>query len=239
MNNMILVKERNYLDCLPEAMDAQLWIDFDGTITKKDTLNELIENYSIDNSWELIEQRWAAGHIGSRQCLEEEFALLRIPKDELHTAIERIEIDKGIIKLLKIAKSHSLTVAILSDGVDFFINQILKNNGITDVAIRSNSIEYTEPRLKLICPNTNPKCRVGSAHCKCSSIAALGDSDKKSIYIGDGRSDLCAARHSEFVFAKETLASCLEKEGINFYEFNDLTEIADILTDSWGYGRVK
>ncbi len=234
MNKQISVKEKKYTDSMPEAEISQLWIDFDGTITKKDTLDELIKNYSIDNSWELIEQRWQSGFIGSRQCLEEEFALLRIPKSKLHKAIENIEVDEGIFELLKIMRSHSIPVAILSDGVDIFIKQILKNNGITGMPIRSNTIAYNDPYLKLLCPHSNPKCDVGAAHCKCSSMYALGSFDKRSIYIGDGLSDYCAARHSDFIFAKGALAKRLEKENIPFCEFNDLSDVSETLVEIWG-----
>jgi 2,3-diketo-5-methylthio-1-phosphopentane phosphatase len=202
MSSTLAEKQRVYFETFPEIMECQIWIDFDGTITKKDTLDELILKYSIDDSWKLIEKRWQAGLIGSRQCIEEEFALLRIPKAELYKSIENIEIDAGIFKLLNIIKTYSIPITIVSDGVDLFINQVLNNNGIHGIAIRSNSIEYNEPYLKLICPYNNINCVVGSAHCKCLSMNSLKTPDKKSVYIGDGLSDLRAAKHADSIFAK-------------------------------------
>ncbi|MCL1864723.1 MAG: MtnX-like HAD-IB family phosphatase [Spirochaetes bacterium] len=233
MNNTSAEKQREYFETFPEAGQCQIWIDFDGTITKKDTLDELIFKYSIDDSWKLIEKRWQAGLIGSRQCLEEEFALLRIPKAELHKSIENIEVDDGIFNLLKIIKTYSIPITIVSDGVDLFINQILKNNNIHGITIRSNTIEHNEPYLKLICPYNNTNCPVGSAHCKCLSMDTLTAANKKSIYIGDGLSDLCAAKHSDFIFAKGALAKNLTTEGKLFFEFKDLTQIADFIIEKW------
>ena len=233
MDNTLPKKQREYFETFPEADQCQIWIDFDGTITKKDTLDELILKYSVDDSWKLIEKRWQTGLIGSRQCLEEEFALLRIPKAELHKSIENIEVDDGIFDLLNIIKTYSVPVAIVSDGVDLFINQILKNNGIHGITIRSNTIEYNEPYLKLICQNSNVNCSVGSAHCKCLSIDTLREPNKKSIYIGDGMSDLCAAKHSDFIFAKGVLAKKLTAEGRLFFEFKDLAQIADFIINRW------
>ena len=233
MNSTLAEKQREYIETFPKAEECQIWIDFDGTITKKDTLDELILKYSIDDSWELIEKKWQAGLIGSRQCLEEEFALLRIPKEELHKSIENIEVDAGIFELLNIIRTKSIPIAIVSDGVDLFINQILNNNGIRDITIRSNTVEYNEPHLKLICPNNNPDCAVDSAHCKCLSIDSLKVPDKKSIYIGDGLSDLCAAKYSDFVFAKGTLAKSLSAEGKLFFEFKNLTQIVNFIIKKW------
>jgi 2,3-diketo-5-methylthio-1-phosphopentane phosphatase len=233
MNTTLAKKQREYFETFPKAEECQIWIDFDGTITKKDTLDELILKYSIDDSWELIEKRWQAGLIGSRQCLEEEFALLRIPREELHKCIENIEVDDGIFELLNIIKTYSIPIAIVSDGVDLFINQILDNNGIHDITIRSNSIEYNEPYLKLICPNTNDNCVVDSAHCKCLSMDSLKAPGKKSIYIGDGLSDLCAAKHSDFIFAKGALAKNLFAEGKLFFEFKNITQIVNFIIKKW------
>ena len=233
MNSTPAEKQKKYFETFPEAGQCQIWIDFDGTITKKDTLDELIFKYSVDDSWKLIEKRWQAGLIGSRQCIEEEFALLRIPKEELHRSIKDIEVDDGIFHLLKIIKTYSIPIAIVSDGVDLFINRILENNGIHGIPIRSNSVEYKDPYLKLICPNSNANCGVSSAHCKCLSMDTLGEPDKKSIYIGDGLSDLCAAKHSDFIFAKGALAKNLTSEGKLFFEFKDLTQIADFIIEKW------
>ena len=233
MSRTLAQEQKEYFETLPEAKECQVWIDFDGTITKKDTLDELILKYSIDDSWKLIEKRWQSGLIGSRQCLEEEFALLRIPRAELHKSIENIEVDDGIFKLLNIIKAYSIQIAIVSDGVDLFINQILKNNKIHGITIRSNSIEYNDPYLKLICPYSNANCAVNSAHCKCLSMDSLKTPDKKSIYIGDGLSDLCAAKRSDFIFAKGALAKSLSTEGKLFFEFQDLTQIADFIIERW------
>jgi len=235
MNSILAQKQKEYFAAFPEASQCQIWIDFDGTITKKDTLDELILKYSIDDSWKLIEKKWQAGLIGSRKCLEEEFALLRVTKTELQKHIENIEIDDGLFDLLNIIKTYSIPVAIVSDGIDLFINRVLANHGIHNIAIRSNSIEYDEPYLKLICPYSNADCITGAAHCKCLSMDVLKASAKKSVYIGDGLSDLCAAERSDFVFAKEEklLAKNLTAKEKLFFEFKDLAQIADFITNRW------
>ena len=234
MNSTLAQKRKEYFETFPEAGQCQVWIDFDGTITKKDTLDGLILKYSVDDSWKLIEKRWQAGLIGSRQCLEEEFALLKIPRAELHKFIENIEIDDGIFALLNIIKARSISVTIVSDGIDLFINQILANNGIRNITVRSNTVEYNEPYLKLVCPYSNADCEVSSAHCKCLSMDTLGAAGKKSIYIGDGLSDLCAAKRSDFVFAKGVLAKNLAAKGKLFFEFKSLAQIADFIGERWG-----
>jgi 2-hydroxy-3-keto-5-methylthiopentenyl-1-phosphate phosphatase len=233
MKVIYLQNKNDEVLCPPRAEESQMWIDFDGTITQKDTLDELINKYSTDKSWEIYEQQWKAGIIGSRECLEKEFSLLKISYMELKKAITSIKIDPGIYDLLKLLQSNGIPVTILSDGIDIFIQQILHNNGISNIPVRSNTVLFREPHFKFKCQYNNPTCDVNAAHCKCSSMSALGDSRKSSIYIGDGHSDLCPARKADFVFAKKALAESLMKENLPFVNFSDLSDVASFLSENW------
>jgi 2-hydroxy-3-keto-5-methylthiopentenyl-1-phosphate phosphatase len=237
---VISIKNINNVDIdPPQARECQVWIDFDGTITQKDTLDELINKYSVDNSWELIERQWQAGLLGSRECLEKEFSLLKIPSAELERVIQDFRVDSGIHNLLQLLRDFNVPITILSDGIDIFIEQILYNNGISDILIRSNTMLYKEPRLELKCPHNDPGCDVNAAHCKCSSISKLGDPHKRSIYIGDGHSDLCPARKADFIFAKNALAQCLNKEKRPFVGFSDLLDVTSFLSAKWNHDQLS
>jgi 2,3-diketo-5-methylthio-1-phosphopentane phosphatase len=217
--------------CRPQ--NWQIWLDFDGTVTQQDVLDELIKCYSINDSWKMIEERWQAGLIGSRQCLTEQFNLLRVSRKELDIALAGIKLDEGIVSLLELSKSQDVPVVILSDSADVFIKKILQRCEIGNLPIRSNTVVHHGLKLELCFPHNNPSCEFGAAHCKCSSIEAIGNPDRKSIYIGDGRSDLCAARRADCVFAKGVLAKCLKKESINFIEYSTLDDVAGILSEAW------
>ena len=39
---------------IPLPARSQLWIDFDGTITRQDVLDELIRRYAADDSWKSV-----------------------------------------------------------------------------------------------------------------------------------------------------------------------------------------
>jgi 2-hydroxy-3-keto-5-methylthiopentenyl-1-phosphate phosphatase len=219
---------------LPQPDSCQIWLDFDGTVTKQDVLDVLIQKYSVNESWKIVEDRWQAGLIGSRDCLEAQFDLLRITPEQLKHELEHIKIDKGVRDLLYLAERLSIPLAILSDNTETSIRYILNHNQIsTDIPIRANSMQHQGNRTKLLCPNADPKCQVKAAHCKCASAKLLAEPGRKSIYIGDGRSDLCPARKMDYVFAKNALARCLEQEGIPFTPFRTLHEIAVFLAKSW------
>src|SRR5262249_37911490 len=60
----------------------------DGTITRSDVLDELIARFAEDDSWKRIEWLWQSGRIGSRACLEREFALLRAEADQIEQLLK-------------------------------------------------------------------------------------------------------------------------------------------------------
>jgi 2-hydroxy-3-keto-5-methylthiopentenyl-1-phosphate phosphatase len=218
---------------VPPADSAQVWIDFDGTLSRRDVLDDLIRNFAVNESWKMIEEQWQAGQIGSRQCLERQLGLVNVGDEELAEYLDAVELDPGAIALLKLLKKFHVPVAVLSDGIDLFIKRILKNNGVSHLPVRSNTIERTGERMKVICPHSSASCTSASAHCKCSSASALGRAGRGTIYIGDGRSDLCAARGADYVFAKNALARFLTQEGKAFTPFATLEDVRRVLSQNW------
>ncbi len=210
-----------------------MWIDFDGTISQRDVLDELIRKFAKNDSWRLIEERWAAGLIGSFDCLREEFALLRVSAPELTDFVRRIPIDPGFNDLIKIFQSLGVPVAILSDGVERFIRLILAENGFSDIPIYANRIAHKGDRLSLRCHLRSSLCESGAAHCKCSTAARIGQAAKKSIYIGDGRSDLCPAYKADVVFAKGVLAKELARRQKSHISYNTLRDVIARLQMVW------
>ncbi|MCX7597328.1 MAG: archease, partial [Armatimonadetes bacterium] len=67
------------------------------------------------------------------------------------------------------------------------------------------------------------------ANCKLDHLTRLRSHFRRIIYIGDGHSDLCAARHADVVFAKSHLAEILSAEGRPFLGFENLSQVAQML----------
>lgn len=211
----------------------QVWFDFDGTITRQDVLDELVNRYSRNESWKIIEERWKAGLIGSEQCLREEFSLLSISDQELESFINKVEIDPGFIELVGLLRQKQVPFAILSDGIEKFIRAILKRHKLGDITIRANRVKRYKDGLRLICPHHQDHCLAAAAHCKCASVRELHINPRKTIYIGDGRSDLCPARQADIVFAKGALAEGLSAQQRPYISYSSLHEIAAAISGAW------
>jgi len=213
--------------------EVAVWIDFDRTITRRDVLDDLIEKYAVDKSWLEVERLWQSGQIGSSECLRQEFALIRIDDDPLHRFLDHVAIDPGFVRLVELLSAHRVPATIVSDGIDWFIERILRRVGANNIPVRANTLSRQGQAMALLCPHHDPACVTAAAHCKCSSIRTLGDGKRRSIYIGDGRSDLCPARSCDVVFAKLTLAQLMTAEGRPFIPFTTLNDVADALGAAW------
>ena len=204
--------------------------DFDGTITKEDTLNKFLHIYA-DSKWLEIENRWINNEIGSKECIEEQMKLVSVPEQEkMDKFIESIEIDETFPDFYNYLRKENIAFYIVSDGFDYFISKILKKHGIDDAKIFSNKLEIKDGKFYTYFPNTDVDCKRKSGVCKCKIV----DSKRKSntivtnrvLYAGDGLSDFCVSDRVDFLFAKGSLLEyCKNTQNDNLFGFNSFDEI--------------
>ena len=199
--------------------------DFDGTITSKDGLYGFIETYASEG-WEKIEQDWVDGKIGSKECLIEEFKLVPDLSEELISEfIKTLTMDETFVDFYGKTIQKGYDFYIVSDGIDYFINKILKKYGAEDVKVISNHGEFRGEFFEITFPNDSSKCINNAGTCKCSVLADLRKNYDKIIYIGDGVSDYCVADKADILFAKSKLADYCEEKCINYQLFNKFSDI--------------
>src|SRR5882724_1865776 len=97
---------------------AILFLDFDGTITRRDAVDAILEAYA-DPAWLTFESEWRERRIGSRDCLQAQMGLVRASRRQLDSLLDEIEIDEGLITLLEMCCVHKIPTHIISDGFDY------------------------------------------------------------------------------------------------------------------------
>ena len=107
-----------------QTPNAILFLDFDGTITRRDAVDVILEAYA-DPEWLRFELEWREGRLGSRDCLRAQMGLVRASRGQLDTLLDEIEIDEGLIPLLEMCAAHNIPAHIISDGFDYCIGRIL------------------------------------------------------------------------------------------------------------------
>lgn len=206
--------------------------DFDGTITKKDSLYHFFDEYASE-LWLDVEQQWKDGKISSKECLIKEFELVKNLDEELiEKYIETIETDNYFLEFTNFCKEKNIDFLIASDGVDYFINKILKRLNIPKVKLITNHGEFKEGKFSLSFPNDFKDCENNSGTCKCKVVWDLKKKYDKIIYIGDGTSDFCVSKNADFLFAKSGLIEYCKANKIKYKPFNDFSDIIFTLNQS-------
>lgn len=205
-----------------------IFCDFDGTITKEDTIDMLLTTFASDK-WLKIEEMWEQGLIGSRECLEKQMECIEFFSEEmLDNFINHTVIDESFIPFLEKVKQLRLSLYIVSDGFDLLINKILNKYNITGIKVFSNRLLLIDNKFKTFFPYYDSDCEAKSGLCKCNIVKNLG-LNRKIIYIGDGRSDLCGSKHADILFAKNKLAAYCKNINRQFVYFNNFEQILSVL----------
>ncbi len=206
----------------------RVFIDFDNTISVGDVLDGVIEQFATDGSWRTLEAAWEAGSIGARECLDGQMRGLRATWPDLTRHLDQVALDPGFAALREVLRREQIELTVVSDNFDLLIEHVLRRHGLTGVAFRANHLRCAGDRLIPSFPFGNPDCK-DCAHCKRIHFLPPNDDGRSVIYIGDGRSDLCPARHADIVFAKDSLLAGLRREGIACIEFTGLADVARAL----------
>ena len=193
-----------------------IFCDFDGTIAQVDVTDTLLERFA-NASWQAIEQVWKAGIIGSRECLTQQIALLDLSRSQLNQHLDTIAIDPDFPAFITEAQAQGHRITIVSDGLDYAIRRILSRYRLMSLPVIANQLEQQSERTwQITFPHFDLRCRSAAGHCKCATVAhtqCSTGSPRRSLLIGDGTSDFCAAATVDFVFAKHKLiAHCRQRQ---------------------------
>lgn len=199
-------------------MPASGWTilcDFDGTISVEDVIDSLLDRFGRPG-WEALEKAWRAGQIGSRECMAGQVGLLDMSRAELDAHLRELWIDHAFPAFVAKARELRVPIRIVSDGLDYAINRILGRYGLGDLPVAAN---HLMPALRtrhwqLTSPHRAAGCASGT--CKCACVAEARRDGAKTLLIGDGASDFCAADRVDFVFAKHRLIEHCRAAGIPY-----------------------
>ncbi|WP_277591780.1 MtnX-like HAD-IB family phosphatase [Pseudomonas chlororaphis] len=199
--------------------------DFDGTITRTDVIDNVLQRFA-DPSWEDIEQQWLDGHIGSRECLSRQLALVKASPAELLAYFDSVEIDPDFPDFVDHVIGLGASLEVVSDGIEQGIARILARHYVSLLPILANRLRQVDQHSwRIDFPYSSDACRAASGNCKCKSTPK----GKRVLVIGDGQSDMCVAASADFVFAKSRLAEYCQRNAIPHATFDSFAELPALL----------
>ncbi|HVC70665.1 MAG TPA: HAD-IB family phosphatase [Acidimicrobiales bacterium] len=208
-----------------DLSSASVFLDFDGTISLGDTGVHLLNRLAGD-SWRAIEELYASGEIGSRECITRQWALLATEDESrLRSVAAEIPIDDYFEPLVDALLDAGAEVSIVSDGFGFVASDVGESMGI---AVKTATIDWATGAIAF--PDGDETClcaRCGT--CKQAPLREAAGRGRTTIFVGDGLSDQLAAPGADLLFATDQLARWCDLQNIPYRPFLSLGEVAAAL----------
>ncbi len=225
-------------------MNIVFLVDFDGTVTLKDTCVQMTEEFfkgDCDDRGELlfegscrgINELWEKGELTTQECSEYILGKMSFTQEDLEDMLDRTEVDPYFGRFLLKCRERNITVKIVSDGYDFNIRYILDKYGWKDIEFYSNSLHFSGSGAVASFPLQDKVCKK-CGNCKLNILKKEKEKGNRVAYVGDGHSDICPAPQARWVFAKGGLLEyCRDKDisCIPFESFKDIIQWMEELTD--------
>jgi 2-hydroxy-3-keto-5-methylthiopentenyl-1-phosphate phosphatase len=198
-------------------MESRIVLDWDGTVTERDTLDLVLQEFGDPEVYERVES--ALGRTMTlNDVISEEFATVTAALDEVVSwLLEHVRIRPGFAEL-----ARTYRPLIVSSGFQELIKPVLEREGLLDaVELRANNVEARPGgwRVRFRVAQTCPAC---GEPCKRGDLPA----GVEVVYAGDSHSDLCAALAADRVFATGNLARWLRERDIPFAKLTDFRALA-------------
>lgn len=211
-----------------------IFCDFDGTVTEKDNIVAIMDRFAPEK-WSGLKDQVLAGTLSIREGVGEMFSLLPASRKDAigEYAITQAKIRPGFQEFLSFASSEGIPVYIVSGGIDFFVEPILKGFGPI-AGIYCNAADFSKETIKITWPHScDEDCSNDCGCCKPSIMRRLEQEGTYKIVIGDSVTDFEAAKKADFVLARDYLKSKCDEWGIPntpFETFYDCIEALKMKT---------
>ena len=213
-------------------------IDFDGTITVDDVSDELFKTYG---QFEPIHTQLLDGEMSVAEYYRRSLEMVNdaLTVEELRKfALERAP-DPGFKDLVDLCLENNIDVYVVSDGFDSYIEPVLENAQVGPLPVFSNRLEWVDGGWQLTFPGASESCSCFCASCKRNVVLGRLQENDILVYVGDGLSDTCAARHADIIFAKHKLAAWCNEERIPHHTFKTLSEVRRVLASRLATGDLS
>ncbi len=197
--------------------------DFDGTIIRNNLSVLLRENFARAG-WQKIESDYLHGHLTVEQSNKLQFALIKEPKERLREFVrQHIELRPGFVEFVRYCQESAILFVIVSSGLDFYIEPVLKEIGIPSLELHCGRASFDRNGIDV--SYYDPEGNIVSEGFKKKYLTWLRKRDKNTIYIGDGLSDLEAARQADHIFATGHLLDLLSSAPVICNRFSDFYDL--------------
>lgn len=223
----------------PDGAPVSFLVDYDGTISRVDVGDELLERYFPDTALLAAKDAdYDAGRIGSRALMQWDMAVLPDDPELLRTTAASLPQDEMFSGFVAAVRAAGAELEIVSDGLGFYVESNLARLGaeLAALPVATNENPVAGPD-SMAFPYGHPRCFVCGT-CKRERLRAHQAGGRVVVFIGDGTSDRYAAHHADVVFAKGSLARWCAEVGLAYHSWDRFSEVEAWLRTAFSNGEL-
>ncbi|GAI40217.1 unnamed protein product, partial [marine sediment metagenome] len=180
-------------------MKTLVQCDFDGTITEEDMGFLLLDSFASEG-WRQLLTEYREGRMSVGYFNTKAFATVKADKQTLLKFVRsKVKIRAGFHELLAYCRRKGFRFVIVSNGLVFYIEAILRDIGIDNIEVLAAQTKFTPEGVeaKYIGPEGN-QIQDGFKEAYITSFLRKG---YRVVYIGNGISDTSPAKQAYHTFA--------------------------------------
>jgi 2-hydroxy-3-keto-5-methylthiopentenyl-1-phosphate phosphatase len=203
--------------------------DFDGTITLQDTAWAMLHVFAAPG-WKRWSDEYAAGRITDQESMTRQFTMVATPISELTAwALANAQIRPGIRELTTWCAARTVSLTIVSNGLDFYLEPILQAHGIGADEVLCGRAAQGPEGIEVSYAHLWDAAYPEERDQKRLAVRRLHARGYSVVYIGDHDPDFRAAVEADLVFARDQLLERCGAAGIACYPFETFADVVAIL----------
>jgi len=199
--------------------------DFDNTIAEFDVSFMLLDAFA-DGDWRPFLEEYREHRIPVGVFSQRTFAMIKADEKTMLDYLfagNRVSIRPGFKELLDLCSRKGFEFVIVSNGLRFYIEAVLKHIGVSGIEVFAAHTEFKPDGLKItyIAPDGQPVID----NFKRLYVERHKNQGYRVIYIGDGYSDIAPASLTDHIFARDDLLAHCRENNLKCTPFDDLNDV--------------
>ena len=212
---------------MSEVTKTLVQCDFDGTITEDDISFAMLDAFAVGD-WRQLHAKYEEGKISVGRFNQDAFAMVKADRRSLlEIAMSKVRVRPGFHQMVTCCRSKGFRLVIVSNGLDFYIEEILRDIGLADIEVFAAKTSFHPDGVKVqyIGPDGS-QLDEGFKDAHVNSFLGEG---YRIIYVGNGVSDISPARRCHYIFATGNLLDHCKQANLDCTSFTDFNEVVRVL----------
>ena len=199
-------------------------VDFDDTAAQQNVAETLLKTFGGSN-WEGYREDFRNGSLNLRYYQEKAFNEIDETLEEMGEVIGELAwLRLGFKDFNDYCMANDIRLSFVTNGLRFYVDALVHKAGLWNIPSYAVDVDGEPGNLQYSYPYATRNCWEWG-NCKCKVLEQHREDGSKIVFVGDGRSDLCASQNADFVFARSTLLKHCQQLHLTHQEFENFYDV--------------